>query len=371
MGKRYSYNKNSSKRIWIDLDDSIQIPFFTPIVKNLEEKGYSVLISVRHNSKIKLLADLYYLDYIPIGNYFAKNNFAKIFSSFFRSLQLFLFAIKSKPTIAITQDSVSQMIAAFILRIPIAMFLDYEFIKACPIIKPNIIFLPNILSSDKISSFGTKNFSYPGRKEDIYLHNFLPDPNIITKLNIDTSRIIIFIKLQSYKKIYKSKQLFEALIKMITENESSKTIILLCDKIEKKKILRNFENELNCEQFFIHTEIIDELSLLWYSDIVISDSRSLNREAVSMGIPVYNIFCNRLEDVDSQLVKNNRLILIENMEDIRNKITIKKKQKLNKLNNINSLALQTVSNEIENFISKVVENKISIIKEYPNELAKN
>ena len=371
MGKRYSYNKNSSKRIWIDLDDSIHIPFFTPIVKNLEEKGYNVLITGRNFAKTVLLADLYNLDYIPIGKCIAKNNFTKILTSKIRYLQLLLFLIKVKPTISITHGSVSQMITAYILRIPIAKFLDYEFIKTLPTIKPNIIFIPNIISNKKISRFGAKIFRYPGPKEDIYLQNFMPDPIILKKLNIDTSKIIVFIKLQSYKKIYKSKQIFEAITKIITKNESTRTIILLSDKIEKKKILRNFEAELNSEQLFIHTEIIDELSLLWYSDLVISDSRSFNREAASMGIPVYSIFRDKLGDVDSHLVKTNRLILIENMKDVRKKISIKKKQKITKLQNINSLALQSVSNEIENFISEIVENKLPIIKAYPNELAKN
>jgi predicted glycosyltransferase len=375
MGKRYSYNKNSSKRIWIDLDDSTQIPFFAPIVKNLEEKGYNVLISGRNYSKIKLLADLYNLDYIPTAKQFDKNNFTKILNSFFRSFQLLLFVIKSKPTIAITHGSVSQMIAAFILRIPIAMFLDYEFIRALPtLIKPNIIFMPNILYNNLHSSFGTKIFSYPGRKEDIYLHNFAPDSNIITNLKIDTSSIIIFIKLQSYKnfdKDYQRKQLFQEIIKMLTNNETTRTIILLQDELGKAEILKYFNIDLNSEKLLIQTEIIDELNLLWHSDIVISDSRSLNREASSMGIPVYNIFHDKLGAVDSHLVKNNRLILIENIKDVRTKIQIKKKQKLIKLLNINSLALQSVSNEIENFISEVVENKLPKIKEYPNEFAKN
>ena len=34
-----------AKKIWIDLDNSPHVPFFTPIIEELEQRGYRVLLT--------------------------------------------------------------------------------------------------------------------------------------------------------------------------------------------------------------------------------------------------------------------------------------------------------------------------------------
>ncbi len=67
------------------------------------------------------------------------------------------------------------MIVAHLLRIPIVMFLDYEFVQFIPFVKPNMVFFPNIISKNKLSQFKFNVKTYPGIKEDIYVPTFRPD----------------------------------------------------------------------------------------------------------------------------------------------------------------------------------------------------
>ena len=144
MNQRFSYNPNSKKIVWVDLDNSPHVPFFAPIIKRLREQGYTVNISARKYSQTVSLANLYNLDYTIIGKHHGKNKFIKVLGLIYRSLQLLPFALKSRSTIAISHGSRSQMIVAFLLNIPIVLFLDYEYIQTIPFVKPSLVFIPNL-----------------------------------------------------------------------------------------------------------------------------------------------------------------------------------------------------------------------------------
>ncbi len=374
MTKRYSYNKNSNKRIWIDLNNTADVPFFAPIIKNLKEKGFTVVVSARNYSQTVSLAELYNFDFTTIGKYYGKNKFFKIIGLVYRSFQLFPFVIKSQPSIAISHGSRSQMIVAFLFRIPVALFLDYEFIQTIPFMKPIIIFIPNIISNQKVKMFASKVISYPGIKENIYVPKFKPDRSILRQLKIDETKIIVFLRPPDYEARYhrlESEKLFTEILEILTQNDSTKTIILPRDIKQKHQILSDYQTHIKNNRLCIPNEVVDGLNLMWHSDIVISGSNTMSREAAALGLPVYSIFMGEISDVDRYLVESQRLILIKNISDVRKKMKLKKKQKLINLENINSLALQFISNEIENFVSEVAQNKLPIIKENSNEFAKN
>jgi hypothetical protein len=56
-------------RIWIDLDNSPHAHFFAPIVRQLEEAGYGVLITVRRFGQVEAIAQSYGLHYVVIGRH--------------------------------------------------------------------------------------------------------------------------------------------------------------------------------------------------------------------------------------------------------------------------------------------------------------
>jgi predicted glycosyltransferase len=353
MTKKYSYNENSDKRIWIDLDNSPHVPFFAPITKFLQDKGYDVVISARNYSQTVLLADLYKLSCTPIGKHHGKNKIIKIIGLLYRSIQMVPFVIKSKPTVAISHGSRSQMIVAFLFRIPIAMFLDYEFIQTIPFVKPKIIFLPSIISQEKVKEFGNETFPYPGIKEDVYIPSFKPNENLLRNLKIDTSKIIVVVRPPAHEAHYhnpESEILFNEIISHLEKNDSVVTVILPRDKRQKQQIELVHKKYLDDKNLIIPTEVLDGLNLMWNSDLVISGGGTMNREAAALGLPVYSIFRGKIGDVDKYLAENKRLVLIESKDDI-SKIILKKRDKINKLSNVNSLSLQAITNKLEHFVN--------------------
>lgn len=373
MNQRFSYNINTKKVIWVDLDNSPHVPFFAPIIKKLREEGYTVKISARKYSQTVALANLFSLDYTLIGKHHGKNKFIKVIGLFYRSLQLIKFALKSRATIAISHGSRSQMIVAQLLKIPIVMFLDYEYIQTIPFVKPSLVFIPNLIDKEKLKNLSTRIDTYPGIKEDIYVPSFIPDSSIRNTFNISNDDILIILRPPAYEAHYhnpESEKLFEDIVQYLTTNNSVKTIILPRDKKQKESILIQFKKYFEVGSLIIPTDVVDGLNLMWNSDLVISGGGTMNREAAALGVPVYSIFKGRIGDVDKYLSQSGRLVLIDNTNDIKNKIIIRKRTKINTIDNLNSFALQSIVNSLESFIDELTSNN-NVKKHYVSNDKKN
>ena len=53
----------------------------------------------------------------------------------------------------------------------------------------------------------------------------------------------------------------------------------------------------------------------------------MNREAAALGVPVYSIFRGKLGAVDRYLAREGRLVLIQNLEDVRTKLRLARRAK--------------------------------------------
>src|SRR5688500_18265123 len=65
--------------IWIDLDNTPHVPFFKPIIRELERAGFSVLLTARDAFQVCDLADRSGLKYKKVGRHYGQNRFMKIF----------------------------------------------------------------------------------------------------------------------------------------------------------------------------------------------------------------------------------------------------------------------------------------------------
>ncbi len=367
MKEKYSYNENSDKIVWIDLDNSPHIPFFAPIIKRLNELGYSTCISARNYAQTVALAELYNLDFTPIGKHHGKNKLRKIAGLIYRSLQLIPYAIKKKPTIAISHGSRAQMVVAQLLGIPVVMFLDYEYVQTIPFVKLRLLFIPRVISTKKLSKFSNILKTYPGIKEDIYVPTFKPDESIKTEMDIRDENINVVLRPPADQAHYhnpESEILFYNVIEHLTDSKNTRTIILPRDRRQEERLLIEYKHHFNSGKLVIPDKVVDALNLMWYSDLVISGGGTMNREAAALGIPVYSIFRGKTGDVDKYLSENGRLIMLENPNEVKEKIKLKKWIRPNKLENINSLGLQSIVNDLQKFIAEVSGNK----KNYKNEI---
>lgn len=356
MTHKFSYNENSNKTIWIDMDNSPHVPFFAPIIESLGELGYRIAISARNYSQTVQLAELYDLKYVAIGKHQGKNKLLKVIGLFYRAIQLIPFALKHKPVIAISHGSRAQMLAAHFLRIPVVLFIDYEYIQTIPFVKPNILFLPQIISKNGLKNIAKEIIPYPGIKENLYVPSYKPNADIIKELNIDADKIIVTLRPPAHEAHYhnpESETLFDDIIKFLTEIESVQIIILPRDPKQKRSIEEDYKNYMTSKQIIIPVTVFNGLDLIWYSDLVISGGGTMNREAAALGVPVYSIFKGKIGDVDKYLAETNKLVLINNIDEIKSKIKIKKRNKRKPSNNINSITLKTIILSLKDYINSL------------------
>src|SRR5438093_5763560 len=77
----------------------------------------------------------------------------------------------------------------------------------------------------------------------------------------------------------------------------------------------------------IPEHVVDGLNLIWFSDLVISGGGTMNREAASLGVPVYSIFRGRIGAVDRYLGATGRLVLLESEEDVQTKVRVVRRER--------------------------------------------
>src|SRR2546425_2965007 len=75
-------------KIWIDLDNSPHVPFFAPIVDELERRGHAVVLTARDCSQTRELVDLFQLDCKIVGRHSGKHRVRKMAGLFLRASQL-------------------------------------------------------------------------------------------------------------------------------------------------------------------------------------------------------------------------------------------------------------------------------------------
>lgn len=325
------------KRIWIDLDNSPHVPFFVPIMNELERGGHSVVLTVRDTFQVIGLADRYKLTYKKVGRHYGANKFMKVLGTVWRSTQLAALILREKPDVSISHGSRSLILLSSILGIPTILLFDYEFSTSLPLIKPILGIAPEVIDVSRLEkSFRRGVRMYSGIKEDVYVPTFEPDPSILPQLDIRESEILVTIRPPASEAHYhnpESDKLFVKVVEFLGSRPNLRMVILpRNEKAQKDLILRTWPQWCNERRIIIPDRVVDGLNLIWHSDLVISGGGTMNREAAALGVPVYSIFRGTIGAVDRYLQDKGRLKLIETDSDVQNKILVSKRVKNQKEN---------------------------------------
>ena len=317
------------KRIWIDLDNSPHVPFFAPIIEQLEKSGYSVLVTARDCFQVFELADLMHLTYRHVGRHYGKNKIRKLAGLGWRSLQLLPDILQFRPQLALSHGSRSQLVVANLLRIPSVTVADYEFAKIWMLVRPSWVITPEIIPSDKVHCSKDRILKYPGIKEDVYVPRFRPDSSILTSLGLEhSSDLIVVIRPPATEAHYhrpESDELFTTVINCLGSKPQVKMVLLPRNEHQAASIRARWTTLFAGGRVLIPSRVTDGLNLIWHSDLVISGGGTMNREAAALGVPVYSIFRGEIGAVDRYLASTGRLTLIERPQDVEEKIILKKR----------------------------------------------
>jgi len=78
----------SRERIWIDLDNSPHVPFFSPIIEELEKHAIQVILTARNMYQVCELIKLFNLSCKVIGSHYGKNKLLKVAGNCLRAVEL-------------------------------------------------------------------------------------------------------------------------------------------------------------------------------------------------------------------------------------------------------------------------------------------
>ncbi len=346
------------KIIWIDLDNSPHVPFFRPIIEQLEKRGCKVVLTARNSFQTCALADLAGLNYKRVGRHYGKHMILKLAGIVIRAVQLVPFVLRERPDLAISHGSRSQQILSYLLRVPVITMTDYEYSKIMPIVHYACIIVPEAIPPEAIPNSAEQILRYPGLKEDVYVPDFVPDPNLREQLGIGKDEIVATIRppaTEAHYHNHESVGLFEKTIEFLAGKNDARIVMLPRNEKQKAWINNRWPDWCRSEKILFLREVVDGLNLIWCSDLVISGGGTMNREAVALGVPVYSIFRGKIGAVDRYLAENGRLTLLENEKDVRTKIKLRNRQKTKTSadGDGNRGALKTIVNGIEMVMDRV------------------
>jgi uncharacterized protein len=341
-----------NKKIWIDLDNTPHVPFFSPIIRELEASGCSVLLTARKAFQVCELADKFGLTYKQVGRHHGKNKALKASGLVLRALEMIPVILRESPTLAVSHGSRAQLIACSLLGIPAVVMFDYEYVMGIPGIHPNWVFIPEVIPNEKLAHVGrhTMVHKYPGIKEDVYVPEFSPETDIMEKLGVDQAKIIVTIRPPATEAHYfvpESETLFEGVVDFIGNNEKNTTMVLMPrNKKQEVYIRERWQSYCNNGTIVIPQFVVDGLNLMWFSDLVISGGGTMNREAAALGVPVYSIFRGEIGAVDRYLSQHGRLVLLEKLEDLQEKVVFTKRDK-------SQASIQRDKSTLKNIVQKI------------------
>ncbi len=344
-GKNGGSGRSERKKVWIDLDNSPHVPFFSPIIKELEKKDYQVLLTTRDCSQTCDLADLFHMEYRRIGRHYGKKKILKVAGTVFRALQLLPEMRKSKPALAVSHGSRAQMLAAWMLGIPSIVIMDYEHVTGLGFLHPTWVMMPEVIAGNGVKEDREKIIPYPGIKEDVYVPTFKPDPGLREELGIRADDLMVTIRPPATEAHYHNPEaevLFSAAVNLLGGVQDARMVILPRYAEQEDWIRREWAEWCEIGKIVIPKQVVDGLNLLWNSDFVISGGGTMNREAAALGVPVYSIFRGKIGAVDRYLAKNGRLILLESVEDVHKKLSITRRARSSSPKNGNGKTLTCV-----------------------------
>jgi len=315
------------EKIWIDLDNSPHVPFFVPIIKELEGLGYQVVLTARDCFQVRDLVGLFKLHCKFVGHHYGRHKLAKIAGTCIRGLQLASLVRGEKVRLAVAHGSRAQTLAATLLGIPSLSLWDYEFTRGLGSLRADWVMVPAVIPDSAIRADASRVFKYEGIKEDVYVPGFQPDPELRSRLCLKEDDFVITARPPADEAHYynpESDELFRAAIEFVAEQDRARIVLLPRNERQGAAARARWPGLFADGKMIIPEHAVDGLSLLWSSDLAISGGGTMNREAAALGVPVYSAFRGKIGAVDRYLAQHGRLVLLEKASEVREKIVLSK-----------------------------------------------
>ena len=289
---------------------SAHVLVFRPLIGLLRERGDEVEITARDYAQTLQLLELHGLEATVIGRHGGRSRLGKARSLVSRLHALRRWARPRGFDLALAHGSHELTVSARRLGIPSATTHDYEFATLqhqLGMRAATKVVVPESIPPERLARFGVrppKLERYPGLKEEYYLSDFEPDPDVLERLNVDRNRVLVVLRPPPDVSLYHrhSNPLFPQTLDYLGAHPEVQAVVL--PRTEEQ---RAFVRSLDLPSMIVPERAVDAQSLIALADVVVSAGGTMNREAAALGVPVYTTYGGRLGGVDEQLIREGRL----------------------------------------------------------------
>src|SRR6476660_10009196 len=178
-------------RVWVDFTASAHPLVFRPLVERLQAQGHEVEITARDYAQTLQLIESHGMTASVIGHYGGRASFGKARQMTSRLSALRAWARGRDFDLALAHGSHELTMTAKRLGIPSSTTFDYEWAwlqhqLGCRAATKVVI--PDAIPPERLARYGVeppKLVRYEGLKEEYYLSDFQPDPDVAASFGLD------------------------------------------------------------------------------------------------------------------------------------------------------------------------------------------
>ena len=300
-------------RIWVDLTNSPHVLVMRPLIEAMREDGHEVEVTARDFAQTLQLCERVGIAQTAIGRHRGGRLSSKGLGLLSRSAALARWARPRRFDLALGHGSNDVTVAAALLRIPSATAFDYEWAAVqhnvnCRLAR--VVVIPKAIPAERLDRYGAhgKVRQYEGLKEEYYLADFEPDDAVLAELGLDPRAPIVVVRTPPEVSLYHrfENPLFRRVLEKVRDAQA---VVLPRTPTQRTEIEA-------LGGFTIPDRAVDAQSLIAFADLVISAGGTMNREAVALGTPVFTTFEGRPGAVDEALLREGRLVKLEDPDEI-------------------------------------------------------
>ena len=308
-------------RVWIDVSNSPQVPFFRPLIALLRERGHAVDVTTREYAQTIELLELHGIPHEVVGPAHGGAGAAgKARAMTGRLRALRRYARRRGFDVALSHASHELPMVARSLGIPSSYAFDYEFARmqhglGCRAARRVVV--PEAIPQERLDGLGArvaKVRHYPGLKEEYYLNGFAPDRRVLDELGVVDEHVLVVVRTPPDVSLYhrQANPLFGEVLERLGHDPAVRAVVLPRTAEQRVEVVKRV-----LPSVLVPGHAVDAQSLVALSDLVVSAGGTMNREAVALGVPVYTTFAGRLGAVDTALMQGGRLRALTSADDLQ------------------------------------------------------
>ena len=306
-------------RLWADMTNVAHPVVLRPLVELLERDGHDVEITARPLSHTLELLDDWGHPYTAIGRYGGASKAGKVRAAADRISRLLRFARGKGFDYALGHASADLPPVCRALRIPNTTMFDYEWATLQHHVICRLatrVLVPEAIPPERLRRYGArppKLVRFPGLKEEYYLSSFEPDRTALERLGVAQGEPVCVVRTPPSYALYlggSENALLPPLLRRL-DRQGCWCVVLTRTPEQRAAV-----QALGLERTIAPDRAQDGRSLVALADALVSAGGTMNREAAVLGTPVWSIFEGPLGGVDELLVREGRMRLLRDPEEL-------------------------------------------------------